>query len=124
MFVDPHDAGPDDESAVQDTLEYLESLPQLAGNDTFSFACHPEVSCFNACCRDLNMPLSPYDVLRLRQGLGMDSTTFIIEYTVIEQYPYSGFPVLFLKMTDSIEQDCPFLSEEGCSVYENRCPLR
>ncbi|KAF1076032.1 YkgJ family cysteine cluster protein [Halodesulfovibrio sp. MK-HDV] len=120
MFVDPHDAGPDDDSAVQDTLEYLESLPQLADSDTFSFACHPKVSCFNACCRDLSMPLSPYDVLRLRQGLGLDSTTFIKEYAVIEQYPNSGFPVLFLKMTDNIEQECPFLCEKGCTVYEDR----
>lgn len=120
MFVDPHDAGPDDESAVQDTLEYLESLPQLNEGDTFRFACHPGVSCFNACCRDLNMPLSPYDVLRLRQGLNLDSTAFIKEYTVIEQYPNSGFPVLFLKMKDTLEQECPFLSKDGCSVYENR----
>ena len=120
MFVDPHDAGPEDGSAVQDTLEFLESLPQLGKDDTFTFACHPDVPCFNACCRDLNMPLSPYDVLRLRKSLQVDSTTFIKEYATIEQHPASGFPVLFLKMKDSVEQECPFLGESGCSVYDDR----
>ena len=35
-------------------------------NETFGFACHKKVSCFNHCCKDLNQTLTPYDVLRLK----------------------------------------------------------
>ena len=34
----------------------------LARDDQFQFACGPEVPCFNACCRDLNQFLTPYDL--------------------------------------------------------------
>ena len=47
----------------------LEDYPRLGPDDTFQFACHPGVSCFNRCCGDVNIFLSPYDVLRLKTGL-------------------------------------------------------
>ena len=31
----------------------------------FTFACHPGVPCFTECCRELDLALTPYDVLRL-----------------------------------------------------------
>ena len=46
------------------------------GPDGFTFACHPEVPCFNQCCRRLNLVLTPYDVLRLKNHLGMSSEEF------------------------------------------------
>ena len=52
----------------------------LAG--TFPFACHRELSCFNACCRDKHLPLSPYDILRLKRALKIDSDKFLVEYAV------------------------------------------
>ena len=33
------------------------------------FACHPGVSCFNACCKQADVMLAPYDVIRLKQRL-------------------------------------------------------
>ena len=45
-------------------IEEIDKLPgiRIQENDTFSFRCHPEVECFNRCCRNLNLFLYPYDL--------------------------------------------------------------
>lgn len=88
--------------------------------DTFAFACHRDLSCFNACCRNKHLPLSPYDILRLKRALKIDSDTFLVEYAVYSLDPGSGFPVISLRMRDDEERTCPFVGAEGCRVYKNR----
>ncbi len=39
-------------------------------DDKFKFSCHKELTCYNTCCRDVNIFLTPYDVLRMRRGPG------------------------------------------------------
>ncbi|WP_164561864.1 YkgJ family cysteine cluster protein [Nitratidesulfovibrio vulgaris] len=102
------------------TQAFLDSLPELEPGESFRFSCHPGVRCFNACCSDLTMPLTPYDVLRLRRNLGMDSETFIAEHARVGQYPDTGFPLLHLRMSDHPLKLCPFVSDEGCTVYPDR----
>ncbi len=103
-------------------LENLEKLPgrKLGPRDTFSFRCHPEVSCFNKCCRNLNLFLYPYDVLRLREVLGMSSGEFIDTHVDVVLRPESFFPEVLLRMADNKEKTCPFLTEAGCTVYQGR----
>jgi len=99
------------------------SIPQqrrYALEDTFTFSCHKDLSCFNACCRNKHLPLSPYDVLRLKKALRIHSDTFLVEYAVYALDPGSGFPVISLKMRDDEEKTCPFVSAEGCRVYSDR----
>lgn len=97
----------------------MEDIQELSPHDTFRFACHPGISCFNRCCRDLNQFLTPYDILRLKNRLGVSSQQFLKEYTACHIGPRSGLPVVSLKM--SVEQpDCPFVSPAGCTVYEDR----
>lgn len=103
-----------------ETQNFLESLPELHAGQMFRFACHPGVRCFNACCSDLNMPLTPYDVLRLRRNLGMGSEEFINTHARVGQYPDTGFPALFLRMSDHPLKLCPFVSDKGCTVYPDR----
>ena len=52
----------------------LNNLPgiQLKPGDSFAFRCHPDIACFNRCCRNLNLFLYPYDVIRLKGALGID----------------------------------------------------
>lgn len=88
--------------------------------DTFAFACHNELSCFNACCRNKHLPLSPYDVLRLKRALRIDSDTFLVEYAVYALDPRSGFPIISLRMRGDEQKTCPFVCDEGCRVYEDR----
>ena len=92
---------------------------QELGGGSFSFACHPEVSCFNQCCRKLELVLTPYDVLRLRRNLGLGSDEFLDKYAEVEP-GQNGWPQARLKMNDDAEKTCPFLSERGCTVYPDR----
>lgn len=102
------------------TRDFLNSLPEIAPGDSFSFACHPGVPCFNACCRDLNLLLTPYDVLRLRKGLGLDSASFLQRHAAVSTYPDTGFPMLHLRMSQDEGNPCPFVSPAGCTVYQDR----
>ena len=93
---------------------------QPLGKKVFSFACHPGLSCFTTCCRNVDMFLYPYDIIRLKRHLGISSTEFLGRYAniVSGQNPY--FPALMMKMREDSERGCPFLGNEGCTVYENR----
>ena len=71
-------------------------MTPIAAEGTFAFDCRPEVPCFNACCRDLNQVLTPYDVLRLARGLGLPTGEFLRRYTVCRTGPGSGLPIVSL----------------------------
>lgn len=106
--------------ARDETQEFLDHLPELRPGATFQFACHPQVPCFNACCSDLTLMLTPYDVLRLRRGLGMASREFIRPFCEVAAQGTAGFPTVRLRMLENDRRACPFVREAGCSVYENR----
>jgi len=100
----------------------IDTLPgkRLSESDTFNFACHDNLACFNQCCRNLNLFLYPYDVLRLRKALNMTAGEFIDRYVDVVMRPDNFFPDVLLSMADNAEKTCPFLTDDGCSVYENR----
>lgn len=89
-------------------------------DDIFRFDCSPGVACFNACCRDLNQFLYPYDILRLKKRLGLTSGEFLNRYTKQHLGPQSGLPVVSLTNADFKRLECPFVTAEGCSVYPDR----
>jgi len=93
---------------------------KLTGNSKFKFRCHKGVKCFTACCSNINIVLPPYDLLRLRKRLGMTSEEFINTYCDIEILAKTLLPVITLKMKDDEKKSCPFLTPEGCTVYEDR----
>ena len=100
----------------------LNRLPgrRLEKEDTFNFRCHPQVACFNRCCRNLNLFLYPYDVLRLRKRLQITSGQFLDAYVDVILREGDSFPEVLLRMSDNAERTCPFLSKDGCSVYPDR----
>lgn len=98
----------------------LEDYPRLGPDDTFKFACHPGVSCFNQCCGDVNIFLAPYDVLRLKKRLGITSSEFLEKYTFLPVQKEMKTPVVMLRMNDDEAKSCPFLTGEGCGVYSDR----
>jgi uncharacterized protein len=93
---------------------------QLEAADTFCFRCHPDLACFNKCCRNLNLFLYPYDVLRLKNSLAISSDTFLDQYVDVVLREGNHFPEVLLRMADSEEKTCPFLSGTGCRVYPDR----
>ena len=102
--------------------ETLDQIPGrcIATGDRFRFRCHPGIGCFNRCCRNLNLFLYPYDVIRLKNCLGISSDQFIDRYVDIVLRDGNSFPDVLLRMSNDAEQTCPFLTEEGCTVYQDR----
>ena len=100
----------------------LEALPgiRIKGNQTFQFHCHTDIACFNRCCRNLNLFLYPYDVIRLKTRLGLSSERFVDEYVHVILRNGNFFPDVLLQMSDTDEKTCPFLAESGCLVYPDR----
>lgn len=103
-----------------DDIMTSEELTELSPDDSFAFSCYPGISCFNACCRDLNQFLMPYDILRLKQNFSISSTRFLERYTSRHTGPQTGLPVVTLKPGENIFRSCPFVTADGCSVYDNR----
>ncbi len=95
-------------------------LIALAPDEPFHFECHPGVSCFNACCQDLNQALTPYDVLQLRQHLGISWNDFLERYAALFIGEATGLPVVSLRFSSARGKKCPFVTPQGCSVYEAR----
>ncbi|WP_457551608.1 YkgJ family cysteine cluster protein [Desulfobacula sp.] len=84
------------------------------------FDCNCENKCFNDCCRDLNQALTPYDVLRLKNNLGISSQDLLKAYTSLHYGPGSGLPVIEFKPNPDKGYECPFVTPQGCSVYKDR----
>ncbi|MHC4860287.1 MAG: YkgJ family cysteine cluster protein, partial [Planctomycetota bacterium] len=98
----------------------LTEAPRLTKEDTFQFACHPGVSCFGECCGDVNIVLTPYDVLRLKNRLGLGSGEFLEQHTIIPFSKEQKLPAPLIKMRDDEKKTCPFLVDAKCTVYEDR----
>lgn len=92
----------------------------VLGNDKFQFACHSGVSCFTRCCHDADMYLYPYDIVRMKQRLDMTSEEFLLAHTITAIRDMPTFPNVMLKMSDRPAKPCTFLTEHGCTVYEDR----
>ncbi len=90
------------------------------GQSEFQFACHPGVACFTFCCRNVDMILYPYDIIRLKHALGIDSEQCMRMYTTLEKGDNPYFPTVKLKLTDDDLKACPFLKSSGCTVYIDR----
>ena len=95
-------------------------LTPIMPDEQFGFGCSPGVACFNACCRDLNQSLYPYDILRLKKRLRLSSSEFLERYTTQHIGPGSGLPIVTLRPNDAGRLTCPFVSEKGCGVYSDR----
>jgi Fe-S-cluster containining protein len=96
-----------------------EAIMPLHGR--FNFLCGPGVGCFTRCCQDVTIVLTPYDILRLKNRLGITSEDFIDQYTLPLTKTESGLPVFILKMGEGPDKRCPFVrSDKGCSVYDER----
>jgi Fe-S-cluster containining protein len=88
--------------------------------NTFHFNCHKDIPCFNKCCAKLRLILTPYDILRMKKRLGLSSEDFLERYTETVIDKHSRFPMVKLKMNAEKNEICPFVTEQGCAIYEDR----
>jgi Fe-S-cluster containining protein len=93
---------------------------KLGPKSKFKFRCHPGVSCFTKCCRGINIILTPYDIIRLKNRLQLSSEEFLAIYTQPQILEKTDLPVVTLKLLDDDQTSCPFVREDGCIVYTDR----
>lgn len=86
----------------------------------FCFSCHKGKKCYTHCCSDLNLLLTPYDIIRLKNRLGLTCDQFLAIYTKPELLARTRLPVVTLKMLDDEQKSCPFVRPDGCTIYEDR----
>jgi len=95
-------------------------LPQTFGEDkTIRFRCHRGIACWNACCSNIDISLTPYDILRLKRRLGITTTEFLERYTLPYEMEKDGIAGVKLRPVEGATA-CRFMVPEGCSVYEDR----
>ena len=91
---------------------------RLEANDKLKFRCHKGVSCWNACCSKANVTLTPYDIIRLKKHLGTSTTEVLAKHTVPFELDSGSMPGIKLRTNN--DGACLFMTDAGCSVYENR----
>ena len=95
-------------------------LPKKLTLDShLQFECHPRVSCFTACCHNIKIVLTPYDILVLRKRLNMEAHEFISTYTEPTYLEKTDMPGVQIKLVGD-KNGCPFVTPEGCTVYSDR----
>ena len=92
----------------------------LTEDSEFKFECHDKLDCFKKCCRDISIFLTPYDVLRLKNFLGISSGEFLDKYTRKMRVPNSCSTLVQIKMSESDNLRCPFITAKGCRIYQER----
>ena len=97
-----------------------QNVTRIEADEVFTFACHPGVSCFTECCRELELALTPYDCLRLKQATGLTSSELLDRYVIQEQDSGETFPRFYLTMVDDGRASCVFVGPQGCTIYPNR----
>lgn len=102
------------------TAQLPEHFQPIAAEQPFTFACGPRVPCFTECCRELDLALTPYDVLRLKRALKLTSGAFLQQYVIPEWDEQQLFPTCYLTMVDDGRASCVFVNANGCSVYADR----
>lgn len=92
---------------------------QYSGDQKIQFRCHKDIECFNACCKQIDLQLTPYDIVRLKNRLGLTSEEFLKQYTYPYEVDKDGVPGVKMRPVEGTSQ-CQFMTDEGCSVYEDR----
>jgi Fe-S-cluster containining protein len=93
---------------------------RLGLDSRFKFKCHKGVKCFTKCCRGINIILTPYDIIRLKNRLQLSSEEFLAMYTTPQLFEKTDLPVVTLRLMDDDLQSCPFVKDDGCIIYTDR----
>lgn len=91
----------------------------VEGTHTIEFSCHKGIGCWNACCSNIDISLTPYDVLRIKTRLGISSTEFLKDYTVPYEMEKDGIAGIKFRPIEG-GSACRFMKPEGCDIYTDR----
>ncbi len=91
----------------------------VADTHVIEFSCHKGIGCWNACCSNIDISLTPYDVLRMKTRLGITSTEFLKDYTVPYEMEKDGIAGIKFRPIEG-GSACRFMKPEGCDIYTDR----
>ena len=95
-------------------------LPQtFDASKVIQFQCRKGIACWNACCSNIDISLTPYDILRLKRRFDIGSGEFLKKYTAPYEMEQSSIAGVKLRPVEN-GTACQFMTAEGCSVYEDR----
>lgn len=95
-------------------------MPELLeGTTTIQFQCRKGIDCWNACCSNIDISLTPVDILRLSRRLDISTTEFLVQYTFPYELEPNGIAGVKFKPVDN-GSACQFMRPEGCDVYTDR----
>lgn len=101
---------------MTEVKEFPEGLKPIDGS--FNFKCHSGLDCFTKCCQKVDIILYPFDIIKLKNSLKIDSEKFIHDHVQLVKGSNPFFPSPMLKLAE--DEKCPFLSDDGCTVYKSR----
>jgi Fe-S-cluster containining protein len=94
-------------------------VPEMLSLDSkIQFNCHKKISCFNKCCKQADITLTTYDIVRMKQHFEIESGEFLKTYTVPFEMDAHGTPGI--KMRTDNDGVCIHMTEEGCGIYASR----
>ena len=91
----------------------------LEATATIQFQCRKGIDCWNACCSNIDISLTPVDILRLSRRLGISTTEFLMQYTFPYELEPNGIAGVKFKPVEN-GTACQFMRPEGCDVYSDR----
>jgi Fe-S-cluster containining protein len=91
----------------------------LESSATIQFQCRKGIDCWNACCSNIDISLTPVDILRLSRRLGISTTEFLMQYTFPYELEPNGIAGVKFKPVEN-GTACQFMRPEGCDVYSDR----
>ena len=95
-------------------------LPQTFDDSkVIQFQCRKGIACWNACCSNIDISLTPYDILRLKRRFDISSGAFLKQYTIPYEMEQNSIAGVKLRPVAN-GTACQFMTAEGCSVYEDR----
>ena len=86
-------------------------------DDQLTFRCGPDLDCFTECCSDVSIVLTPYDVLRLKKALRMDSSEFLERHTLSPIRTETKVPGRVHADGARRPRSVRFVADQGCKVY-------
>jgi Fe-S-cluster containining protein len=101
------------------SMKHVEPV-RLSLDTKFKFRCYKGIGCFTKCCSNIDIMLTPYDIVRLKNRLGISSGEFLANHTYVEIDEKTSHPFVFLKMNEDVDRKCPFVTAEGCTLYPDR----
>ncbi len=92
---------------------------RLRADDTLRFRCHRGIACFNRCCENIDIMLTPWDVVRMARHFGISTREAIDRCTDDFAMDAKGMPGLRLRRRPD-STACIHLTPDGCGIYADR----